>query len=76
MPGRGGKRPLHIGMHLLCHHNLGNSKKYSNQYKHRNVPLSYMYVLVECNINFCECQMKHDFNLTICHCQTKFDFLS
>ena len=73
LSGREGKRLLHIGMHLLCQHNMGNNKKYSNIYKHKNVPLSCMYVLVGCLVIFCECEVKHVFDLTIC--QTKFNFL-
>ena len=61
-------------MCLLCGHNFGNNNKYGSCYKHKNVPLSSMYVLVGCLVNFCECQVKHDLNLTIP--QTKFDFLS
>ena len=72
MLGRGGKRVLHIGMCLLCQHYFGNNKKYVSYYKHKNGPFSSMYVLVEHMVNFCECQIKHNFDLTIS--LIKFDF--
>ena len=58
---------------MTGHHNFENNKKYGSYYKHKNVPLSCMYALDGCLVNFCECQVKHNFDLTIC--QIKFDFL-